>query len=1255
MIAPNTEEFYNLKTEIDNQLDTGSIDSQEGLKNFLESQGVGFDEYMTVLNDFENQEPTAEDKLRESPFYVIPDPVRTIGSAIGETASYLGTIGGQGIELLAGKEKRKEVEGGLKKAAEVVEEYTPKPVSYFFKETFDPKVTLTEEIVSELLQFGTAVGAVKQVTKNIVKPKSKLGKAAEVFGIGVAADVLIRDEDEQITTELISLIPGMESVVEDLVINPDDSVAEKRLKQLIDSAAGAGIIGAGFATLAPIVKSGGKKILNKYKAVTKDKVTTPVKPLGEAKVVESAVEDIGNGIYRQRNKIIETIGKINTGLGRVFTSNLSIPKPLYESILKKNSFVKANEIISRSELKKLESLQKKYGGDWQVMNKVLDGTASQGDIQSLNPEIIKQLDTMRNMLDDKTQLALDLLELPMDNELSIQLDKGMGAYLTRTFENFSNPSWSKKIMSVVDNKIDITDANNTEVIKIVNNARRHFKKMYPSYTEAQIDGIIDTVISSAKNKDQMSSIIDMISGSGYGGPAAKILRGRQDLDKPILELLGEVKDVKRNFIETLSNQNKLIAKAEYLQDIKKFAEQNLNKEVKLDGLIPFIPTDVATFLNKAEPGVVSNLGKISQKELGELGKAADPVGLNKFTTTDQLSTMLEKGVDLFELDSNSALGRIYNATIAKPLAYTQATETIYDHTAYLLNTAGMFQQLAVNGYLFRPSGIKNAKNAAYNIIQRVKKDDPEAINTIRILLEESVLDSDIAVENIKKNIDRFGEDIENTVLKAAKRGIKAPGQVYGGIDDFGKIMATFAEVEDYRKVFPNLTEEELLRKAAKNVRNTMPSYTTGAFYARALGRVPLGTYAMYPAEILRTSANILKIGVSDLWEGFKTGNSALAQKGFNRLASAGGVITGIAAYNTRNNEAMGITKEDERAINIVSPEWQQNSTKIFTQPLYLDPKTNDVMTKFTDTSTIDAHEFLKTPIRAIIGRVMAGKEITDREIDDAVWSGFKSIMSPFVSEKFLTSAVLNASRGVDDNGNPVPYVETLGDNFWGRIVYAVPEIAKPGSLKGLNKLEEAENSEAVLGKDEGVSYGGFPNRAKEQEFFLKTGIRNNTMNFSKSVGYNIYKDVQEINKTKQVFKDYLKKEVGIRPITPEIANEIYDKYLSIQQQKRELQSRLLDKINIISNVQYYTKDSNEPKTFGTEGILKAVTSKGKYKVNPLILRTLAQKKNGFFQPDSFSSSELSELFKDKKLPLEVIKGLKEIEVGITGSALKDIK
>ena len=1241
-INPQTKEFKEALDAVNAA--EGNVEQQLSI---LKDKNIEPADFLQTLDELQTAQEVTGDASQfigeAAPTGFDPGKVVTGGLARGVKA--IGTIGSQAIETAAGKEAREKTENVFQEAADYVDTNIQKlpggaAISRAAKKTFDPELSTAEEVGAFFVPFLGATKGLELATKGI-QTASRLGTALKAGSIGVAADVLTRGEDEVFLPEIISLLgPEAEELAAAITINPDDTVAEKRLKQIADSTLGAGVAsglikGLGFA---------GRKTLGKAQAL-RQKVAEPLEETIDKTPLEARVVETAPNEYRQQGKIRQTIGKVNTGLGRLFTSTAAMPKEMFDSYIKSRGFVEGMDLVVQGEAKKLDKLIKKTNVNRQDVNRLLLGE----DVPGMPQEIVDQVKVARDMINQNQVLIRDVLNVTDDSDFGLALADDGSTYLTRTFEFTTNPQWSKDIVKGLKGQLKGTSGHNADVMEIVSNARNHIKRNNPDLTTAQVDGVIEQIVKSGKKNNQATIISDLL-GSGGGSSAVKVLKGRKDIDKPILELLGEVKDPIRNFRETMRNQNKLIAKSNYLNDIKKFAEQNVGKEIKTGGLFPGLPTETATFLNKAEVGIGRDVGELAQKELGRLGGSGEPFGLNQYTTTDSLYNMLEKGIDVFGFDN--PVGKGWLNVFAKPAGVTQAMETVFDHTAHLVNTYGMFQQLAMNGNLLRPSVFKNANKSAYTLYQKAAKNDPEALEFLKKLKERGVIDSSVVAETVKRNVDRFGEGAEGVISKTIKAPFRGASAVYGGVDDFGKMIAMQAEMSAYKKAFPNATDDEIFDYAADVVRNTMPSYSTAAPVVRGLSRLPFGTYATFPAEVLRTQVNIIKIGLRDLKQGVQTGNTALASTGLRRLAALGGTTAGIEYAIRENNEELGVSEQDIRGINLMVPEYQKNTSKVMTKPLTLDPKTGHIMTQFTDSGSLDAAQFVKGPIRAILGRVMAGEDVTDREVDDVFKDAFREVYSPFVSEKFLTRALVNAYTGMDEEGRPIRRGLSLGDDIKDTAL-ELGKILIPGSIKAGQKVLRADQSEMLRGVGEGQTAAGFPLRKEEQMKFFTTGVRNNTMDVTKAMGYSLYQDSKDIAVTKDAFKNFIK-QIPDRPLTQEDVQDIVNEYRRLQDFKKERMARLSDKVNVFRDMTYVDKDGKEKK-FGLQQVIKASTSDNKYPIDSNIIYSSVRgpKGTGVFTPDSLSTNELIGLVRDRKFPFDIVNELKKAEAEYSGQPLRE--
>lgn len=1281
-------------------------------------QGVGIDpELFAEVETY--VELGGPERYAEEQKSALMSPGKVIGSAIGSIAEDTARVGG---ELLEGAYKLGAGASGATTPEQTIEslQKIKQPISDLgryiddtvgqtavgraFKKTVDPELDTGEEFTSEVAEF-VAPFAVASKALKVGQGVNWMDKAARGYVAAVGADLFQRDEDEQYTVELIDMF-GPESEEEILALysdaesaegldaaknfvarkaqeyadalrlNPNDTVAQRRVKQLKDAGvldAAGSLVVRGAITAAKLFGKGAKgvsKTYSKSKAIKEDKVLEPVE--GSASTLDSGptvakdveVVEIAPQQYRQRGKLVEFIGKANTGIGRLFTSQAGLPKKLFDSYITKKNFVEAADLEIKGQAKKLNKELKGSKVDREAVDNVLRGDMSQlGVLKTTYPKIADIALDMRKAIDANQATIKEALDLPKDSKLGAALDSNDGVYVTKSYEFITNPKWSRDINKALSGKLKPKGEHNTEVIRVVENARSHIKELHPNYTAPQVDHVINEILKNAKSAGTLDSLVKIFSSGRVGEAGTRVLKARKKMDKPIVELLGEIKDPVENFQRTMQSQNRLIAKAVYLRDVKQFAEANLGKEVELGGILPGVPTRTTTFLNLGEGQVSKNVGELVEKELGPLGgtqgivtpkgkapaaTSAEKVGLNQYVTTEPMYKMLEDGIDLF---APSGQGGVLLQSLPTAAAFAQSAETVFDHTAHMVNVYGMLQQLAANGNLVRPSIFKNSVRAAKAMYERARKGDPKALEFLRMAKERGVVDSSMVTEPIKANLDMFTDGLDTGLLKLAKKPIRAISAVYGGFDDFGKIVALQSEIKALQKTFPDMTDEAIFDRAADIVRNTMPSYGTAAPVVRALSRLPFGTYATFPAEILRTSKNIISIGARDIRQGLASGNKAQVTMGMRRLGAFAGVGIGIELAINNNNEAFGVSESSVDAIDFFSPEYQRSSEKLMTDKIKETPD-GRILARYVDTASLDAHQYIKGPIRTVMGKALAGEGVTQREIDDMFSAVvIEDLLGPYFAEKALTDAIVTAYTGIDDNGQPIRFGMSPTEDA----LDTVAEIAgafRFGTVNGVQKHMKALESEAKRGMGKGQTRSGFPLNSKDTATHLKTGIRPNTMDLRKTVGYAIYKDIEEVNKTVPAFKNYLKS-FEDRAIYQEDIQDMVTKAREYYTTERERQARLSDSISKAGQIVYTNKKGNRV-NFGLEDVIRSATSDGERKLDKKIIGPLIRNAAGgvYFPSNLMTDRDMKNYMLKLGWPVQAYEALKQVEIEFTGQPLR---
>ena len=72
-----------------------------------------------------------------------------------------------------------------------------------------------------------------------------------------------------------------------------------------------------------------------------------------------------------------------------------------------------------------------------------------------------------------------------------------------------------------------------------------------------------------------------------------------------------------------------------------------------------------------------------------------------------------------------------------------------------------------------------------------------------------------------------------------------------------------------------LTKELLEEQAADIVRNNIPNYAYVSGFVKGLRKAPIGNFVSFPAEILRTSTNIVQRGLDEIFYTTKVGDRTI--------------------------------------------------------------------------------------------------------------------------------------------------------------------------------------------------------------------------------------------------------------------------------------------------------------------------------------------------------------------------------------------
>ena len=334
----------------------------------------------------------------------------------------------------------------------------------------------------------------------------------------------------------------------------------------------------------------------------------------------------------------------------------------------------------------------------------------------------------------------------------------------------------------------------------------------------------------------------------------------------------------------------------------------------------------------------------------------------------------------------------------------------------------------------------------------------------------------------------FGESIAKSKIAG---GAKFMEDVYQGSDDFWKYFNYNAEQSQIRHMLKEATPEEQVAYLTKNgsdpgrqgsvgdtvarnekikrgeidqdmidelvkdraaqiVRDTVPNYNKGASDAIKLGRkLPVGNFITFPAEMFRTSFNIVKQGLDDMGSEIP----AVQARGRGRLTGfVGTTVVAPAAVTTAMSAATGISKEEMAAYqrSFAAP-WEKGAVLV---PIgrnedgtirYINYSTSnpyDVVSRFATRALNEADEAIKQ-----------GKNPSET-FTGVIGNTVKEFFQPFLSEAMLTEAVTDVflRGGKTATGakvwNPVDDAGTIGFKAIMHVVDTVVPGIVPVNISG---------------------------------------------------------------------------------------------------------------------------------------------------------------------------------------------------------------
>ena len=427
--------------------------------------------------------------------------------------------------------------------------------------------------------------------------------------------------------------------------------------------------------------------------------------------------------------------------------------------------------------------------------------------------------------------------------------------------------------------------------------------------------------------------------------------------------------------------------------------------------------------------------------------------------------------------------QIYNNLVLYPKGTSQMAKTILAPFTHARNFISATAFAGANGIL--PFGNTADVKAAWRALQAAGPGMKKSNEFYQELLRLGVVNSSVRLNQVIDLLKdaKFGEILNNKnsdwalnkLMKRFKAIKKGAEDYYTAEDDFWKIFTflgeksrmhkayhnaglrlgqEFTDINGVKRLFNDRTMNEL---SADLVKNNVPNYAFVSDFVKGLRKFPLGNFVAFPAEIMRTGANIVDTALKEInYKVIINGKEVrpLAARGRQRLmgmalTTAALPIGTVAAAET----IYDITKDETQAMRRYVADWSKNSVLI---PF----KDDEGTMSYIDFSHLNAYDTLTRPIMTVLRKVEEGRADEDGIMDDfilALIESTKELGAPFISESIWTEALQDVApllgrNGTDSEGRRIWNPEdSLGAKFSKAMGHLI-EAQAPLNWKQLERL-----------------------------------------------------------------------------------------------------------------------------------------------------------------------------------------------------------
>ena len=604
---------------------------------------------------------------------------------------------------------------------------------------------------------------------------------------------------------------------------------------------------------------------------------------------------------------------------------------------------------------------------------------------------------------------------------------------------------------------------------------------------------------------------------------------RENLAPDLRRLLGEIDDPRAAILGTVTDLAQFSAVDDYFGTVAKMAKSNqgIGKFFK-DGadLTPLQKKSLAQrgFVKLGgDDGASSVIGKVSSKGDVDAQAVEDAIGRSGWGSLDGFYVPKNIYKDLTNqvLGETTLGGDVIRGALGMALkgkGISQYSKTVLSPVTQIRNLTTALAFATANGNwpaLGRGGDMKDALTAVTANV--FNKGSENVFADLADAQRRGVLGTNAELREIQdqlnKGIGSTGADSPKNFIEAIKgkpvtsKVAKSIGKVskgfeaaYQASDDIWKYYSYNAEQAKLRNALDGVSEaaqikyltknmddvtieaseaikrgsadiDDLIKaRAAQIVRDTVPNYNKGASELIKLGRkLPFGNFITFPAEMYRTSFNIVKQGLDDMASDIP----AIQARGRQRMLGFAMTTAIVPAGVLETAYAVsGVTREEMEAFKrSFGAPWMKGATLIPTG------RTEDGKIEYVNFSTSNPYDVLSRFANRAITEMDAanveGKD-PDQVFTDVALATIGEAFAPFLDEAMLTDALLDITYrgGQTSTGARVYNAEdgatTKAFKIAGHVADTmIPNILAVADISG-GKIEPGRAVRGLLGDGLGI-------------------------------------------------------------------------------------------------------------------------------------------------------------------------------------------